>query len=329
MIFFYVIMLSKFECLLFNKLNDEDKTCGICLNVMLVENCNALSCGHAFCTDCINKWHKISKRCPMCKTPSKFTIDNTKLINLAIENNYLELAELVIKHNQIDIDLAMRHAVLRERLNIVKLIIIYYNGCINEDTPHLQESLYLAAGIGNINIISEFFNLEICECTIFMVVMIAIKYNYIYIIMFIYEDLDLCLGCKKESMILSHAAKHNKLDVIKLFCEYEWDINIGNDKCFRSAVKHRRISIAKYIYKLGVDVYAADDYAIKHACKNIDYEMIAFFLENNVDKQKITNYVLHYYNLYELQNFKNLKNPHYTKNSEKYKKYKKMVSLVI
>lgn len=322
-------MLSKFECLLFNRQNDEDKTCGICLNVMLVENCNALSCGHAFCTDCINKWHRISKKCPMCKKPSKFKIDNTKLINLAIENNYTELIKMLIKHNQVNIGLGLRKAVLYEYLDLVKLFVSYYHDfshdCTNTDS-YLHDSMIIAAQIGNINIISELFNLEVCHCTILIVILIAIERNYLYIIKFIYECLD--LRCEKENKLLLYAAKYNRLDIIKLFCEYELDINMGNDICFRTAVKYRHIFIVKYVYQLGVDVYAADDFAIKHACKNIDYEIIVFFLENNVDKQKITNYVLHYYNLFKLKNLKNFKNPYYIKNSEKYKQFKKIVNLI-
>ena len=49
-----------------NEIND--KNCSICLDDFINYNkVSKLVCNHFFCTNCIKKWLKINKKCPLCK----------------------------------------------------------------------------------------------------------------------------------------------------------------------------------------------------------------------------------------------------------------------
>lgn len=44
-----------------------DNNCPICLNI-IKKSINLSKCGHTFCKQCIHKWLKYSKSCPICRT---------------------------------------------------------------------------------------------------------------------------------------------------------------------------------------------------------------------------------------------------------------------
>lgn len=71
-------------------------TCSICFDKIKVSK--KINCSHIFCYDCINKWHKNSDKCPICR--QTFTIDyihkyDTRLNNFN-ENKQDLLNELKI-----------------------------------------------------------------------------------------------------------------------------------------------------------------------------------------------------------------------------------------
>ena len=43
-----------------------ESSCPICLNPILEENINILSCGHNICSDCIIKFIEFNNKCPIC-----------------------------------------------------------------------------------------------------------------------------------------------------------------------------------------------------------------------------------------------------------------------
>ena len=54
-----------------SSLNDQKSICPICYN--LVKKIYQMkTCNHIFCNFCINKWSKISNKCPICRTNFKY-----------------------------------------------------------------------------------------------------------------------------------------------------------------------------------------------------------------------------------------------------------------
>ncbi len=71
--------------------------CGICLNEVLLENVETLTCHHRFCQSCIYQWFKCNYKhlgsarqsnlsCPICRQPVKIAMTrrNTKLLGLKL-----------------------------------------------------------------------------------------------------------------------------------------------------------------------------------------------------------------------------------------------------
>jgi len=78
---------SKYMLSILNKLNnkieDEDKECSICLDVIC--DGSVTKCGHIFCVECIKNSLKYKKKCPMCK--KELDINDVFLINKKIKND--------------------------------------------------------------------------------------------------------------------------------------------------------------------------------------------------------------------------------------------------
>ena len=65
-----------------------ESSCPICLNPILEEKINILSCGHKICSECILKFIEFNNKCPICNSPfMNYTskIDN-KLHELTKDN---------------------------------------------------------------------------------------------------------------------------------------------------------------------------------------------------------------------------------------------------
>jgi E3 ubiquitin-protein ligase RNF38/44 len=60
---------------------DEQSVCVVCqTDFELKQNIRALPCSHIFHTKCVDKWLKINRTCPICRSPNE-CVGNTSSTN--------------------------------------------------------------------------------------------------------------------------------------------------------------------------------------------------------------------------------------------------------